>query len=381
MRGKIMPDQVKTEDEAKQDVATAKAEETLIEETQKRLDILNGVTSSDEEDDDTDDDKQAEDDKGDDDSTPDKDDDEEDDDEEDDDEQAEEDDDDDDSTPEKDKDETGDKDDSKNKPDSDEEEVTLNDAYYRAAISQEWTPDEIKDFFEADPELAIKTFAKIHASTNKISSEFARLGRVQPAKSQEAKTAIEANKAKADDGIDLAALKEQYGEDSAVVKAFTVMQTKLDTAREAMPDKQEQQQEEIDPIILGRIEKFWVDPAMKPYAEFYGEGKDEAKLTIGQSDNRYKVLETADSIVLGCQTQGRKITLEQALESAHLLVSESVRESAIRKELTTKIKKRAKGVSLKPSKSKKAPEPKDKKLDEKGLIDVTAIRLQKTFKT
>jgi len=376
-----MPDQVKTEDEAKQDVATAKAEETLIEETQKRLDILNGVTSSDEEDDDTDDDKQAEDDKGDDDSTPDKDDDEEDDDEEDDDEQAEEDDDDDDSTPEKDKDETGDKDDSKNKPDSDEEEVTLNDAYYRAAISQEWTPDEIKDFFEADPELAIKTFAKIHASTNKISSEFARLGRVQPAKRQEAKTAIEANKAKADDGIDLAALKEQYGEDSAVVKAFTVMQTKLDTAREAMPDKQEQQQEEIDPIILGRIEKFWVDPAMKPYAEFYGEGKDEAKLTIGQSDNRYKVLETADSIVLGCQTQGRKITLEQALESAHLLVSESVRESAIRKELTTKIKKRAKGVSLKPSKSKKAPEPKDKKLDEKGLIDVTAIRLQKTFKT
>ena len=369
-----MSDAVKTEDEAKQDETAAEAEETLIEETQKRLDILNGVTSSDEEDDDTDGDKQAENDKAVDDSTP------EEDDEKDDDKQAEEDDDDDDSTPEKDKDETGDKDDSKNK--SDDEEVTLNDAYYRAAVHQGWEPEDIKEFFEANPELAVKTFAKIHESTNKLSSEFARLGRVQPAKGQqktEPKTATEANKAKADDGT-LAVLKEQYGDDSAVVKMFQNMEARLDAATVKV-EESEQAQEDIDPIILGKIEKFWVDPGMKSYAEFYGEGKDEAKLTIGQSANRYKVLETADSIILGCQSQGRKITPEQAMESAHLLVSESVREGAIRKELTTKIKKRAKGVTLRPSKSKKAPEPKSKELDAKGLEEVTAIRLQKAFKT
>ena len=368
-----MKDAVKTEEDAKQEETAAEAEETLIEETQKRLDILNGVTSSDEEDGDTDGDKQAEDDKAADDSTPDKE-----DDEKDDDKQAEEDDDDDDSTPEKDKDETGDKDGSKNK--SDDEEITLNDAYYRAAVHQGWEPEDIKEFFEANPELAIKTFAKIHESTNKLSSEFARLGRVTPTKGQQ-RVEPKADDKKSDGDSDLAALKEQYGDDSAVAKMFQNMQTKLDAITKLEPEPQQQEQEEIDPIILGRIEKFWIDPAMKPYAEFYGEGKDEAKLTIGQSDNRYKVLETADSIVLGCQSQGRKITLEQAMESAHLLVSESVREGAIRKELTTKIKKRAKGVTLKPSKSKKAPEPKDKQLDEKGMLEKVAANLQRTFKT
>ncbi len=362
-----MPDPVKTEEETKQEEAAAEAEETLIEETQKRLDVLNGVESSEE---------QAEEKE----STPK--------------EKAEEKE----STPgskeevkeeeakeeeeeEEEEEEVKEEEAKKEKAEEGKEEVTLNDAYYRAAVHQGWEPEDIKEFFEANPELAVKTFAKIHESTNKLSSEFARLGRVQPNKEQESKTATEANKAKAGDDSDLAALKEQYGDDSAVAKMFQNMQTKLDAITKSEPEPQQQEQEEIDPIILGRIEKFWIDPAMKPYAEFYGEGKDEAKLTIGQSDNRYKVLETADSIVLGCQSQGRKITLEQAMESAHLLVSESVREGAIRKELTTKIKKRAKGVTLKPSKSKKAPEPKSKELDAKGLEEVTAIRLQKAFKT
>lgn len=361
-----MANEVKTEDEAKQEETHEEDDTNLIAETQKRLNILNGVEPSDEEDDDTDDDKQAEDDKVDDDSTPDKDD-------EKDDDQAEEDGDDDDSTPEdKEADEKEDKDKS-----GSEEEVSLNDAYYRAAIHQGWTPEEIKEFFEASPELAIKTLAKNHAATNKISSEFAAIGRVKPSKEQQ-KVEPKADDKKVDDS-DLTALKTQYGDDSAVVKMFEKMQANI-AAATVKPEPEPQQQEEIDPIILGRIEKFWIDPAMKPYAEFYGEGKDEAKLTIGQSDNRYKVLETADSIVLGHQTQGRKITLEQALESAHLLVSEPVRESAIRKELTTKIRKRAKSVSLKPSKSKKAAESKDKKLDEKGLEAKVSANLQKTFK-
>ncbi len=65
-------------------------------------------------------------------------------------------------------DETGDTDDSKN--DKATKEVQLPDAYYRAAIHQDWTPDEIKEFFEANPEKALKTLAKIHESTNKLNS-------------------------------------------------------------------------------------------------------------------------------------------------------------------------------------------------------------------
>ena len=361
------------EEETKQDEELDDVSEKLVDSVQAKLDSIMGDSSDTEEDadEDTDDDKQADDNKDDDDSTPG-----------DDDDQADESDDDDDSTPEKDKDETGDKDDSKDDSKDEsgsEKEVALPDAYYRAAIHQGWKPEEIKEFFEANPELAIKTLAKNHEATNKISSEFARLGRVELSKGSEAKTVTEATKAKAADGeIDLAALKEQYGGDSAVVKAFTVMQTKLDTAREAFPDKQEQQ-EELDPAVVIRIQKFFVDPTLKPYADFYGEGKDEGKLTRDQSDNRYKVLETADSIVLGCQKQGREITLEEALESAHLLVSESVREKALRIELTAKVVKRAKGVSLRPSKSKKVLPAKSAELDEKAMEAKVSIGLKNTF--
>jgi len=352
------------------------ANEELVESVTASLSKVFSDSSDDEEvdDDDTDDGKQAEDNKEDDDSTPEED---EANDDDADDKQAEEDDDDDDSTPDEDKDETGDKDGSKDESGS-EEEVTLSDAYYRAAVHQGWKPEDIKEFFEAKPDLAIKTFAKIHETTNKITSEFARLGRVKPGKEPEAKTATEAIKAKASGGFDLADLKEQYGDDSAVVKAFAAMQGKLD-AVVVQPEVDEQQVEELDPVVRGRIEKFFLDPTLKPYADFYGEGKDAAKLTIGQTDNRYKVLETADSIVLGCQQQGREITLEQALESAHLLVSEAVREKALRVELHTKVKKRAKGVSLKPSKSKKILPAKNAKMGEKSMEATVAANLKKTF--
>jgi len=346
------------------------ANEELVESVHANLSKVFGDSSEDEEvdDDDMDDGQQAEDNKEDDDSTPEED---EANDDDADDKQAEEDDDDDDSTPEEDKDEAEDKDES-----GSEEEVTLSDAYYRAAVHQGWKPEDIKEFFEAKPDLAIKTFAKIHETTNKITSEFARLGRVKPAKGVQTKAKPDVKASEGD--FDLADLKEQYGDDSAVVKAFTAMQEKLD-AVVVQPEVDEQQVEELDPVVRGRIEKFFLDPTLKPYADFYGEGKDAAKLTIGQTDNRYKVLETADSIVLGCQQQGREITLEQALESAHLLVSEAVREKALRVELHTKVKKRAKGVSLKPSKSKKISPAKNAKMDEKSMEATVAANLKKTF--
>ena len=97
--------------------------------------------------------------------------------------------------PDEDVDEDTDEDKDKDKDkDKDTKEVQLPDAYYRAAIHQGWTPDEIKEFFEANPELAIKTLAKNHESTNKLNSEFARMGRIKPEdkKVTDSETATEA---------------------------------------------------------------------------------------------------------------------------------------------------------------------------------------------
>jgi len=58
-----------------------------------------------------------------------------------------------------------------------DDEPVLPDAYRRAAIHQGWKPEDVDEYFAANSELAMRTFGNIHESTNKISQEFADLGR------------------------------------------------------------------------------------------------------------------------------------------------------------------------------------------------------------
>ena len=273
----------------------------------------------------------------------------------------------------KDTDETGDTEDSKNEG---TEEVQLPDAYYRAAIHQGWKPDEIKEFFEANPELALKTLEANHRSTNKLNAEFSRIGRIKPADTlADSMTATEAI---ADKGVDIAALKEQYGDDSAVVKAFEVMQTKL----AAQPDPVREEPAVLipqDDPMRSTVDRFFTDPAMKPYEDFYGSGKDTNKLTQEQYKHRYDMLQMAENVAIGSNAHGRQITAEQAMEAAHLLVSEPVREKALRVELKAKVTKRAKGVILKPTKSKAAKSKTDGKLTEKQREAKVEAGLRKIF--
>lgn len=372
MKGNTMP-------MTEADKAKAKIDDnistTLLDKVQAGLDVINGETTDDDDggdDNDTkvvdsnDDSEQADDDKSDDDSTPG--------------DVADDSTVDDDSTPEsKDTDETGVTDDTKNET---TEEVLLPDAYYRAAVHQGWKPDEIKEFFEANPEKALTTLAKIHESTNKLSSEFARLGQVSlksADKTAEPGTATEAVAAK---DVDIAAIKEQYGDDSAVVKAFEVMQAKLDSVSTlpAQPAQNAQQTLPQNDPMRTAVNKFFIDSALKPYEDFYGAGKDAAKLTQEQTGHRWSMLEMADNIILGSQAQGRAITVEEAMDKAHLLVSEPVREKALRTELSAKVKKRAKGVTLKPAKSKVAKKATDGKLSAEQMEAKVAAGLKHVFR-
>lgn len=333
-------------------------DDSLIDKIQASLNAINDKDAD--EDKDTDD-QQTDDD----DSTPDKN-------------QAEDDDSTSDDEPDEDEDtdETGDTDDSKN--DKATKEVQLPDAYYRAAIHQDWTPDEIKEFFEADPEKALKTLAKIHESTNKLNSEFARMGRIKPEdrKVADPGTATEVNAATS---VDMDAIKEQYGDDSAIVKAMTIMQAKLDNIPEQQMVERVDNMPHNDPM-RATVDRFFTDSALKPYEDFYGEGNDTEKLTQGQFKHRHDMLQMAEDIVRGSQLHGRDITVEAAMESAHLLVSEPVREAAIRKELKATVKKRAKGVTLKPVKSKAAKSKTGGPLTEKEMVAKVTAGLKKVYR-
>jgi hypothetical protein len=87
---------------------------------------------------------------------------------------------------------------------------------------------------------------------------------------------------------------------------------------------------------------------MKPFKDFYGEGVDEKKLTIEQSQNRWRVLNDADQILAGAQVSGRRMDPSEALERAHLLLTDSMRDEKVRKQLVAKVKQRSNGITLKP---------------------------------
>jgi hypothetical protein len=131
--------------------------------------------------------------------------------------------------------------------------------------------------------------------------------------------------------------------------------------------------------VQATVDKFFTDPALKPYVNFYGEGKVADKLTVGQMNNRWAMLEMADRIIAGSESQGREVTPEVAMEMAHLSVSEKHRTEALRVELKSKVKKRANGVTLKPAKSKKVVTETDAKKTDKQLEVSVGNKLKSMF--
>ncbi len=231
-------------------------------------------------------------------------------------------------------------------PGKDDKEIELPDNLYRAAIHAEWTHEEIKDFFESNPEKAMKTLEKIYHSTNKLSSEFSRLGRqtqtnVQPG-NQTTQPVSQAP-------IDWSKLDADYGKDDPLVKlvrGLSEQVTRLSSAPVQPAPRQDAPQP--DPYIRQQIDGFFTGDSLKSYDEFYGKGTDAANLTMKQQQNRWNVLNMADEILSGAQVTGRRMDLNEAMERAHLVLTDSLRTEAVRKELVAKIKVKSKGITLKP---------------------------------
>ena len=385
------------------DVASAIEDENVVASVEKRLvETFGGVPAEDFEDgeDSTPDDKdkkddQADDSKSEDDSTPDKD--------------------------QDDKDEIGDKDgdentdapsesDDKDKETDDktDKKFELPDAFHRAAEHDGWKPEDIKGFFEADPERALVTFQNIYNSMNRASKDFATLGRI---KAEETRKQVE-DAAKTDDKIeikdfiDIAKLKEDY-EDTALIDGVvkplndalkqvtqeikSLKSQKSSSAADIEFAKTDQvaatQRAEITAkeADMKLIEQFFTAEDMKSYKDFYGAigmGQIFQDLQPGQQKNRYEMLQIADQMIAGNAIQGTELSISDALLRAHLLVTEPIREKVIREEIKSSLTKRNKGLTLRPSAGKKstaAVNEGGKPKDRAGVIRNAEQRLAKVF--
>lgn len=262
----------------------------------------------------------------------------------------------------------------------DDKKFKLPDAFHRAAEHDGWKPDDIKGFFEADPERALVTFQNIYNSMNRASRDFANLGRTkaEQTRKQTEDAANVDDKTEVKDFVDVEALKKDY-EDTALIDGVikplndalkqvtedvrSLKSQKSPSAAEIEFAKRDQvtatQRAEAtaDEADTKLIEQFFTADDMKSYKDFYGTikaGQIFEDLQPGQQRNRYDVLQTADQMVVGNAMQGTKLSVNDALLRAHLLVTEPIREKVIREEIKSSIVKRNKGLTLRPSAGKKS---------------------------
>lgn len=277
--------------------------------------------------------------------------------------QAEPEDDSDDSTP----------DDSTTKDDSGKKEVSIPDAYVRAAIHRGWKQDVIDELVENNPELAKKTLESLYLDVNNASKEWSAIGRAvrdRELEKQNLETTVEQTVDKTDLDVSpmVKKLRESYTDDPMIDAVVKVLEdtTKMANAKPQVPVQQGQDQYQTataradasaNAAIDQRVNNFFNADIMAPYGKFYGKielGQSIKDLSSGQQENRWAVLDNAEMIMVGHRMRGIDLKTEEALEKAHFMVTEPVREQVIRDNLRTTATKREKSMTLKPSKSKRS---------------------------
>lgn len=302
---------------------------------------------------------------------------------------------DDDSTPEDDDDEPADKDDEEvdkdedaQKGDKQKDEPQLSDAYYRAAIHSGMSEEEIAKFYKTDPELALKTFGTLYESMNRTSQEFAKLGRF---KKEQAAKGDEKPEEKPDFiKMDSTELRTEMGD--AYADRFDKQQEQLaqlhDNMSKAAPVVNNNDQELLDQSTkhaVEQIEIFFNAPDMVKYEQTYGVTKkgdaDWAGLMPSAMMNRQMVIDTAEQLLEGAAKLDMEMSIPDALERAHLLTTQPIRDKIIRDDIMAKVVKRSKGITLKPSDKVAGTVGKSKgpKTAEE-IVDRAEARLDKVFK-
>ena len=234
---------------------------------------------------------------------------------------------------------------------------TLPAAYVRTAKARGWEDKEIADFAKATPELALKTFERMHESRTQEIKEWAELGRktrqtpgAPTAASVTAPVVVSPAAPAVLAPIDIKAMTEKFGNQELIealagpVNAAIAAMTPL---VQGATRAQEQARSTARENLGKTVQDFFTGSEMKPYADAYGT--KVADLTSAQIDQRQKVLETADALIAGAAFQGRQLTVQDALTLAHDSVSSGLKTNIVREQLKTSVTKRQHQITLKPT--------------------------------
>lgn len=246
-------------------------------------------------------------------------------------------------------DETPTPEESEQKPaESEKQKPAIPDNYYRAAVHQGWKPEQIDKLYRADPDGTLEFLKQNHEKVNNLSQQFSLLGR--KAREMEEQKKAEPPKPV----VDSEAFRKAYDEDpaAAIADALNKVSTHKTVVQQQQPVQRDQQQEDL--AAIEQVNGFLSGSDMEGFNDFYGVSKSYRwdDLTAGQYANRMAVIRRADEILAGAELLQTNITVRDALERAHLQVTAPILEKVVRNKIVSQVKKKAKGVTLRPAKSK-----------------------------
>jgi len=274
------------------------------------------------------------------------------------------------------------------------------DAYYRSGARYGWTPEKISSMVDKiGLEEATTMLQNLHQTDNKVTGTFADLGRKskeievqgQPAPDA-APDLTQRQPAPKAESVDLQALKDKLGEGDPLVDVYASQAESLRAMQDQLADitgklertERQVSQHSIDnqQTMLTQVNDFFGDGDLKQYQRFYGAmGKDDTdwtKLSPAQIANRDHVCTLADQIVAGAGVRGEPMTFSDAMERAHMVVSEPISESITRNKIMKAVEKRHKSRVVRPSRSRSTGKPDvstGKPANKQELISRTEDRL------
>ena len=261
-----------------------------------------------------------------------------------------------------------DSDDSTSEAEKKDGDVEIPDAYVRAAIHQKWSQKDVDELVESNPELARRTFENCYNSVVQASRDFSEIGRakIELDRQQTTKETVTETVKQEDPNTTalIAKLEKEYPDDPLIDVVIAGLKSKPKPVQQSVSQQQQgyetataRHNAATNAAIDHRVNSFFGADNMKLYNKFYGQldlGQIPEDLSNGQQRNRLAVLQEAEFIMAGHGVRGQKIEVEQALERAHLIVTEPIRTQVIRDSLKATSMKRKKSMTLRPSESKRS---------------------------
>lgn len=214
-------------------------------------------------------------------------------------------------------------------------------------VAQEfgWTDDRINKLVAADPEFATETFTRLADLYSSSSRQLLNPGSLVAPGTQEQNTPAQNGEplGKLDKLYsNLAAFAEVNGQ-SLVDEFLTPLKQELiDPVRQLMAEVQVQKDE------LNRTEaRSTMGKLEDKFGDFYG--KTDSTQSPVQKQNREALGKLADQIRYASKVQGKELSIANALNRAHLLVTADHRERAVRNQIKEQVQKRSKSITAKPT--------------------------------